>query len=200
MACFAPLEFSGSTGMIIGEKVCLCPLMHGDAPSLFNWLNTLVLANLNGSYRPTDQMSFDTWYAAIGADRTKVMFTLRRKDDLRLLGYVQITNIHPVCRGGEMGILVANEADRGQGYGQEALRLMLRHCWNDINLHRVTLYVHGDNPRAIHTYTQAGFCREGCLRDAGYVDGRFVPVTVMGALRPADQDQESSAPVDGTPA
>ncbi len=171
--------------MIIGPNVCLCPLMHGDAPAVFNWLNTVTLAHWNGSYRPTDQMGFDVWYASIGGDRTKVMVTIRRRDDLRLLGYVQVTNIHPVCRSGEMGILIGDETDRGKGFGQEALRLMLRHCWNDLNLHRVTLYVHGDNPRAVHTYGKAGFHEEGRMREAGYVDGRFVDIVVMGALRPA---------------
>ena len=180
--------------MIIGRKVCLCPLMHGDAPAMFNWLNTVALAHWNGSYRPNDQMGFDLWYAAIAGDRSKVVFTIRGQGDLRLLGYVQVTNILPVCRSGEMGILIGDEADRGRGFGQEALQLALRHCWNDLNLHRVTLYVHGDNPRAIRSYAKAGFHDEGRMREAGYVNGRFVDIAVMGALRPTE---EASAMRDG---
>ena len=171
--------------MIIGEKVCLCPFLREDAPAVFNWLNTVTLAHLNGPYRPTDQMSFDGWFQAIGKDPSKVMFAIRREGDLRLLGYVQITTINPVFRTGEMGIVVGDEAERGKGYGQEALQLVLRHCWDDLNLHRVNLFVVGDNPGAVHVYAKVGFVDEGRMRQAAYVDGRYVDVLVMGVLRPA---------------
>lgn len=170
--------------MIIGEKVCLAPLLKEDAPFVFNWLNTPALAYLNGPYRPTDQMSFDAWFNGIGNDRTKVMFAIRKQGDLRLLGYVQITNIQPMFRTCEMGIVIGDPRDRGQGCGQEALALALHHCWNDLNLHRVTLWVVGDNPLAVHAYLKVGFAEEGRMREAAYVNGRHVDVLVMGILRP----------------
>ncbi len=170
--------------MLIGQKICLGPFLSGDSTAMFNWLNTLTLAHLNGSYRPNDQMSFDRWFSSFGDDRSRVMFAIRNQGDLRLLGYVQIANIHPVCRTCEMGILIGDTTDHGQGFGTEALQLALCHCWNDLNLNRVTLYVHGDNPCAVHVYGKVGFAEEGRMRDAGYVDGRVVDVVVMGALRP----------------
>jgi len=170
--------------MIIGEKVCLGPLLHVDGPAMFNWLNTLSLAHLNGSYRPQDQAGFDGWLSSLSSDRSKVVFAIRNQGDLRLLGYVQIVNINPVCRTAEMGILIGEAGDRGKGLGQEALRLALGHCWNDLNLHRVTLHVHGENPVAIHAYAKVGFIEEGRMRQAGYVNGRFVDIVVMGTLRP----------------
>jgi len=169
--------------MIIGHKVCLGPLLHADTPAVFNWLNTLALAYLNGPYRPTDQISFDGWLSSLGKDRSRVVFAIRSHGDLRLMGYVQVVNIHPVFRSGELGILIGDERDRGKGCGLEAVRLMLGHCWNDLNLNRVTLYVYGDNPRAVHVYRKAGFEDEGRLRQAAYVDGQFVDVAVMGILR-----------------
>ena len=169
--------------MIIGQKVCLGPLLHGDAPLMFNWLNTLTLAHQNGTYRPNDQMAFDRWFAALGDDRSKVMFGIRAREDLRLLGYIQITNIHAVCRTAELGILMGSPDDRNKGFGQEALRLALAFCWNDLNLNRLTLYVHGHNPAAIHAYEKVGFVTEGRMRQGGYVDGNFVDITVMGLLR-----------------
>jgi RimJ/RimL family protein N-acetyltransferase len=169
--------------MLIGQKVCLGPLLRDDAPLVFNWLNTVTLAHLNGPYRPTDQIGFDGWFANLGNDHSKVMFAIRKQGDLRLLGYIQVTSIHPIFRTAEMGIVIGDPRDRGHGYGQEAVAMALQHCWNDLNLHRVTLYVVGDNPRAVHTYAKAGFREEGRMRAAAYVDGRHVDVVVMGLLR-----------------
>jgi RimJ/RimL family protein N-acetyltransferase len=172
--------------MIIGEKICLGPLLSADAPAVFNWLNSRPLVTLNGPYRPTDQMKFEGWYASLGNDPGRVMFAIRKQGDLRLLGYVQVINIQPVFRTAEIGILIANEADRGQGYGTEAVGLALDHCWRDLNLHRATLFIFGDNPRALAAYAKVGFVEEGRMREAAYVDGRHVDITVMGALRPPE--------------
>ena len=35
----------------------------------------------------------------------------------------------------------------------------------------------------MHAYEKAGFLKEGRIRQGGYVDSRFVDITVMGALR-----------------
>jgi RimJ/RimL family protein N-acetyltransferase len=172
--------------MLIGEKVCLGPVLQTDAPSFFNWMNNLELVHVNGPYRPTDQARFDQWFSGIPNDSTRVVFTIRAKADIRLMGYVQIINIQPVARAAEMGILIGDPADRGKGAGQEAVRLALKFCWRDLNLQRVALFIVGDNPAAQNAYARVGFEVEGLLRRAAYVDGAFKDITVMGILRPDD--------------
>jgi RimJ/RimL family protein N-acetyltransferase len=170
--------------MLIGEKVCLGPVLDGDAPILFNWANSLELVRSNGPYRPTDQARFNQWFAGIGADAARVVFAVRRQGDLRLLGYVQIVEIQTASRSADIGVLIGAPSDRGQGFGQEAMALALGYCWRDLNLQRISLSVVGDNPRAIHVYGKAGFEVEGVKRRAAYLDGRFHDVTLMAILRP----------------
>lgn len=172
--------------MLIGDRICLGPVLQGDAPLLFNWLNDVQLSRSNGPYRPTDQTKFDAWIAGLGSDPSRVVFTIRQKQGLRLIGYIQLTNIQPVHRTAELGILIGGAADRSQGYGQEAVSLAMDFCWRDLNLQRLTLFVVGDNPRAIRTYLKTGFVIEGILRRGAYVDGRHCDISVMGALRDAD--------------
>jgi len=169
--------------MLIGTKICLGPVLQADGPLIFNWTNTHGLAVLNGVYRPTDQSRFDGWMSGLGNDPTRTVFAIRKQGDLRLLGYVQIANIHPAIHSAEMGILIGGIADRGQGYGQEAMRMAVEFCWRELNLQRLSLYVYGANDHAIRVYSKIGFVHEGLLRRAGYVDGRYVDVTVMGMLR-----------------
>jgi len=44
----------------------------------------------------------------------------------------------------------------------------------------VWLRVFRTNTRALKTYASAGFVKEGVMRDAAFVNGRFVDVVVMG--------------------
>ena len=41
---------------------------------------------------------------------------------------------------------------RGQGFGSEALQLLLRYAFTELNLHRVALNAFEYNPRTIHLY------------------------------------------------
>jgi RimJ/RimL family protein N-acetyltransferase len=169
--------------MLIGEKVCLGPILQGDAPLLFSWTNNFELVRSNGPYRPTDEAKFNEWFASLGKDLSRVVFAIRKNGDLRLLGYVQIVNIQATSRIAEIGILVGSPPDQNQGYGQEAMRMAVDFCWRSLNLQRLSLWVIGDNPRAVHVYGKVGFQVEGLMPRAAYVDGRHLDVTVMGVLR-----------------
>jgi RimJ/RimL family protein N-acetyltransferase len=181
--------------MLIGKKICLGPMLGGDAPLLFNWFNTLALARRNGPYRPTDQAKFDQWFASLGAHPAQVVFAIRRQGDLRLIGYVQLVDIQPLVRSAELGILIGDAADQGQGFGGEAIALMLDYGWRDLDLQRIGLSVVGDNPRAVHVYRRAGFEVEGVRRRAAFGDGRHQDVTLMAVLRErADRAWIGAAP------
>ena len=169
--------------MLIGEKICLGPVLLTDAPFFFNWLNDVGLVHDNGAYRPTDQARFDQWFGGIANDNSRVVFTIRAKPDVRLMGYIQVINIQPIARTAEMGILIGDPKDRGHGFGQEAVRLALDFCWRDLNLQRVALFIIGENPAAQNAYAKAGFEVEGRLRRGAYVNGAFRDITVMGILR-----------------
>ncbi len=169
--------------MLIGEKVCLGPVLQTDGPMFFGWLNDLDLVHRNGPYRPMDQAKFDLWFGGICHDASRVVFAIRRKADLRLLGYVQLINILPAPRTAELGVLIGATSDRGQGYGQEAVRMAVQFGWRDLNLQRISLLVIGENPNAARVYLKSGFEVEGLLRRASYVNGAFRDITVMGILR-----------------
>ncbi len=170
--------------MIAGERIVLTPLTGEDAPAMFRWLNDPELAHRHGPFRPVDSMAFGPWYAALGKDPSKVFFAIRPLAGDRLLGYVAVSDIHPVFRSAELGILIGDAADRGHGHGREALLLAMGFCWNDLNLERLTLKVYGRNDAAIRCYLGVGFVHEGTMRRAAFVDGNPVDITVMGALNP----------------
>ncbi|HTV53126.1 MAG TPA: GNAT family N-acetyltransferase, partial [Steroidobacteraceae bacterium] len=134
--------------MLIGTQVCLGPLFQADARSIFNWRNRVELMHLDGLYRPVSQAQFDEWFNGAGKDATRVVFSIRRQSDLELLGFIQINHIHPVYRSAEIGIMIGEAANRGKGYGQEALRLCVGFCWDELNLQRLSVAIVGANAQA----------------------------------------------------
>jgi diamine N-acetyltransferase len=174
--------------MLIGEKVCLGPVLNGDLPLLFAWFDNPDMAGANGPYRPQSETQFAQWLHGAAGDPARVMFVIRKRADLRLLGHLHISNIQTAMRSADIGLGLGQPADRGQGYGPEALRLAVGFCWRELNLQRLCLTVLGNNPWAQHVYEKAGFEVEGRLRRATFVDGQFHDVIVMGMLRRETDD------------
>lgn len=173
--------------MLLANRITLGPLVPEDCSSLFCWINDVAAARLDFAYRPVDLMTHQQWWDSLGKDPSKVVFAIRKTTDPAIIGYVQISAINSVHRSAELGIRIGAEQNRGQGFGREALGLALDFCWNHLNLNRVQLVVFKHNLRAIAAYAAAGFKKEGRLRKAAFIDGGWVDLILMAALRPSPQ-------------
>lgn len=77
-----------------------------------------------------------------------------------------------------MGILPAY---RGKGLGRRLIETTLKAA-QEAGFARVELDVYEDHSRAIALYEKAGFTREGIVRRAARIDGRFIDAIEMALL------------------
>ena len=91
-----------------------------------------------------------------------------------------------------MGIGLGEREDWNKGYGTDAVRLILRFAFLELNVHRVSLSVFEYNPRAKRAYEKAGFVEEGRVRGALLREGRRWDEIFMGVLRPEWMVQHGS--------
>jgi diamine N-acetyltransferase len=73
-------------------------------------------------------------------------------------------------------------ADKGKGYGKEAIKLVKQVVFEQWKAHRLWLDVFDDNHRARHVYASEGFIEEGMLRECISVEGRFASLVIMSLL------------------
>jgi diamine N-acetyltransferase len=83
----------------------------------------------------------------------------------------------------EFGIVIGDKSYWNQGYGTEAVRLLVRFGFHTLNLNRIFLRVYETNPRAIRAYEKAGFTSEGRERQAEFRNGKYIDVLRMSILR-----------------
>lgn len=110
-------------------------------------------------------------------------FLIRTLADDRLIGATDIAVTQWTHGDAFVGIGIGEPADRGKGYGTDAMQVMLRYAFHELNLHRVSLSVYEYNPRAIRSYEKAGFVVEGCTRQWLNREGRRWDMIYMGILR-----------------
>lgn len=111
-------------------------------------------------------------------------FSIRALDDNRLLGDINLDVINDWnSRDAFVGLGIGNREDWGKGYGTDAMKIILRFAFTEINLRRATLTVFEYNLRAIRSYEKTGFQHEGRLRGALLRDGKRWDMLYMGILR-----------------
>jgi RimJ/RimL family protein N-acetyltransferase len=111
-----------------------------------------------------------------------IEFRIRLLEDDRLVGYVAIFTIEWHNGNGWIAIGIGDPADRGKGFGKEAMNLALRYAFHELGLHRLSLDVIADNKAAIQLYLALGFQEEGRMRERVHRDGLSSDLIYMGLL------------------
>ncbi|MBG7610417.1 MAG: GNAT family N-acetyltransferase [Anaerolineae bacterium] len=119
----------------------------------------------------------------IQEENNEIMLAIHTLENDRLIGFVGFDGISWTHGNTWIGIGLGENEYWGQGYGTDAMRVMLRYAFTELNLHRVTLNVFAYNKRAIRSYEKTGFQVEGCERGALDRDGRRWDIIYMGILK-----------------
>jgi len=116
-------------------------------------------------------------------DPNNIMFLIRANEDDRIIGFANLDYISWSQGDSYMGIGLGDRTCWGRGYGSEAMNILLRYAFTELNLHRLTLTVFEFNERAVRMYQRCGFKIEGIVREVLYRDGRRWDLISMGLLR-----------------
>ena len=114
-------------------------------------------------------------------DILKWGIALRSND--KLIGSVTLFHIDLTHHRAEIGY-AQGRAYWGQGYMQEALKAVLNHAFEILNLHRIEADVDPRNAASVRTLERLGFQREGYLRERWQVNGEIQDAFYYGLLRP----------------
>ncbi len=111
------------------------------------------------------------------------LFGIRTLDEYRLVGFMDLEGAMFPNGDGFVGIGVGEREFWGKGYGTDAMRVILRYAFQELNLRRVSLNTFEYNPRAIRSYEKTGFIHEGKVRDFLDREGERWDLVYMGILR-----------------
>ena len=169
--------------MIPGKKVRLRAYREDDLKNAFNYVNSQSVTRYLNVMRPRSLAEERAWVEAAmkNDDPTLVRLAIESADG-EFLGGIGLMHIDQRNRAAELGIGIARPEDWGRGLGSEAAVLMLRHAFEEMNLHRVYLRVYAYNERGQRSYKKIGFVEEGRMRQAHFRHGAWHDVVFMGIL------------------
>lgn len=109
-------------------------------------------------------------------------FTIRAREDDRLIGKALVEWVDWMSGNGFLRLGLGAPEDRRRGYGSQALSLLLRYAFGELNLYRVTAVVPEYNEGAVRLFKKFGFVEEVRRRKAINRDGRFWDILSFGLL------------------
>jgi RimJ/RimL family protein N-acetyltransferase len=125
----------------------------------------------------------------IDEDKNFYYFAIRAKEDDRLIGKAMIQWIEWTNGNGWIQLGIGSAEDRRKGYGSQALSMLLRFAFAELNLFRVSARVPEYNEAAIALFRKFGFAEEVRRRQALDRDGRRWDLMVLGLLNSEWQNQ-----------
>jgi len=166
--------------IIIGNKVILRPQLEGDAAFFARWFNDPQVMFQCGFHQPT---TLEAELAAIRRPETDRDWYTVTDLDGNIIGETGLLRMWPHWRCTDLTIIIPNPADQGKGYGEEAVRLMLKRAFFHHGMNRVAIGVVGLNVRALKFYERLGFVQEGIQEQGYFYDGEFSDFVMMRILR-----------------
>jgi RimJ/RimL family protein N-acetyltransferase len=113
----------------------------------------------------------------------------------RLLGTAQFYRAAPCIHGLELGYILHDQADRGRGYGAQAVKLFSDHLFSARpGVYRQQLVIEAWNTASWKLAERCGFVREGLMRSAGFGSGDPADCFLYARTR-KDWHEASHSPV-----
>ncbi len=163
-----------------GKKCYLSPINQDDYEQYTEWLNDLEV---------TKYLSLSSVNITIESERN-ALETLSKEHNYaiidltsnKLIGNVGLMDINNINKTAEIGIFIGDKEFQNQGYGTEAIKLLLDYSFNLLNLNNILLKVYSFNHRALRCYEKCGFKIIGKRRKAQYFAGKYHDIIFMDIL------------------
>jgi len=175
--------------MILGDQIRFRAIEKEDLPYFVKWLNDPEVKRGLSIIMPLSLTEEEEWFSELLKKppfEKPLAIEIQpdpQVDEWVFVGNVGLFGIDWKNRFAEIGIHIGEKGYWSQGFGTKAMELILKHGFENLNLHRLWLQVFETNCRAIRVYEKAGFINEGKFREGQYLDGTYVDVMIMSVLK-----------------
>ncbi|MHB8352493.1 MAG: GNAT family N-acetyltransferase, partial [Thermoplasmata archaeon] len=158
----------GPGASLDGPRIRLRRPRPEDGDLLFEWYNDPAIVAPFDRFELSSREEFESDLDRALQDPTALgpRFVVERKEDATLLGFVGHYRAHPVLSLTDIWYVLGRTEARNQGFGSEAVGLLVDHLFQSTDLPRVGATSDIENTASYRLLERVGFRREGELREA----------------------------------
>lgn len=173
---------------LVGEKIYLSPRNTDEIEKFTEWLNDFDTTDYIGRSANIMTLDAEKKYFEENINKNYNFFIVTLDND-KLIGTVGLEKYDSINRTATLGIFIGEKEYRSQGYGTEAIKLVLDYGVNYLNLNNIKLDLMSFNNRALKCYQKCGFKEYGRRRKCKFINGKYYDLIEMDIL--AEEFKES---------
>jgi ribosomal-protein-alanine N-acetyltransferase len=170
--------------MLRSKNVYLRAVRISDAAIVKKWHNDPKIAELArvGEKKTTLKQEKRDIAAARTSDNQAYHLILTQLNNTPI-GFLRFNYIDKYSGNVWLRMIIGDRKAQGKGYAYEAMMIYLKWLFTKLRIHRVTLECYSTNTRAIRFYRKIGFKKEGILREAVFINGKYHDIISFGILK-----------------
>lgn len=170
---------------LVGDRIYLSPkgVSDEEIDKFTEWMNDFQVTDYTGrSGQITTLLGEREWLENVAKNDENRIFNIVELSSDKLIGTVGLERFNWIERSAVLGIFIGDKDFRSNGYGSEAIRLILEYGFRYCNLHSIRLDLLSINERAHKCYLKCGFKDTGCSREEIFLNGKYYDKLYMDIL------------------
>ncbi len=165
------------------ERIYLRPFCQLDAPIILESTRDDEIRYMTGTKSTFSLEQITKHIDHISNNSSRYDFAICLKSTDEMIGELSILDIDEENKRAGFRISMLSIAVTGQGYGTEAIKIILRFVFEQLSLNRLQLEVFSHNLRGIKAYEKVGFVKEGTLRQSLFYNDAYSDEIIMAILK-----------------
>lgn len=149
------------------EKITLRAMEPEDIDLLFEWENSEEIWTVSHTIAPFSKHILAQYIRNSDKDlyESKQLRMMMVTKSGKTIGAIDLFDFDPFHLRIGIGILIHQTEDRSKGYATAALNVMIRYCFEKLNLHQIYANILTDNTVSMNLFLKAGFELTGTRRE-----------------------------------
>ena len=170
---------------LVGDRIYLSPRGASDEEieKFTEWMNDFQVTDyINKSEQIMTAIGEKEWLENTARKNENKNFNIIDLNSNKLIGTIGLEKFNWTSRNAVLGIFIGDKNYRNNGYGTEAIKLLLEFGFKYLNLHSIRLSLLSVNERAHKCYLKCGFKDAGKSREEIFLNGKYYDKLYMDIL------------------
>lgn len=169
--------------LLKGDLVELRAMRDDDLELIFDWENRPELDYLGSEHEPLTEAQISNFINhSTGDIYTDGQLRLMIESNGKTIGCIDLFEFDAHNQRAGVGILIAEDEDRKNGFAKEALALLANYCFEVMNFKQLYCHIPVDNDTSLRLFSTCGFKETGRCKDWVKKGNAFIDAVFMQRL------------------
>jgi diamine N-acetyltransferase len=172
---------------LIGETIYLRALEPEDLEFLYLVENDENIWHVSNTQTPYSKFLIRQYLQNAHQDiyeAKQLRLVICESESDKTIGLIDLFDFDPKNHRAGIGILIHNTNQRCQGFGKQALQLVIDYTFNQLQIHNLYANIGTQNENSLHLFATFGFEKVGIRKEWNYIGNQYEDEVIFQLINP----------------